>query len=467
MIDRFRSKASVLNIMQAEGNTVDVPRASARSVMSPQTITDWILCGLMITGLLIIFYVSFAGNVFHSLIHAIQNAHWSKAIVRPSVLWGLVGSVFLAFRTMLWFRYHAFPPVSHSDAPFLTVIIPAYNEGAMVKKAIYSVLAADYPHDRLEVYVIDDGSTDDTWRYIQAAAMKYPHLVKPFRFTENRGKRAALEEGFRKARGKIVLTVDSDSMIEHNTLLAMAGPFRDSRIGAVAGKVLVYNQAQGIIPRMLQVRFVLSFDFLRAVQSTYGTVYCCPGALAAYRTSVVRQVLEPWMDQRFLGVRCTYGEDRSLTNYILSLGYDSVYQRTGIVHTVVPWTYQKLCKMYLRWDRSHVRETIHFARIVWKRPFWSRLISLVDVFITNMRYPIGWASLVLFATLSVNDPVTILRLFCVMGFFSSLNMIYYLYTERSWLFLYGILYAYFSFLTLFWIFPYALLTVRTRNWGTR
>ena len=467
MIDRFRSKASVLNIVQAEVNTVDVPQASARPAMSPQTITDWILCGLMIAGLLVIFYVSFAGNVFHSLIHSIQNAHWSKAIVRPSVLWGLVGSVFLAFRTILWFRYRTFPPASHSDAPFLTVIIPAYNEGAMVKKAIYSVIAADYPHDRLEVYAIDDGSTDDTWRYIQAAAIRYPRLVKPFRFTKNRGKRAALEEGFRRARGKIVLTVDSDSMIEHDTLLAMAGPFRDSRIGAVAGKVLVYNQNQGIIPRMLQVRFVLSFDFLRAVQSTYGTVYCCPGALAAYRTSAVRQVLEPWMNQRFLGARCTYGEDRSLTNFILSLGYDSVYQRTGIVHTVVPWTYQKLCKMYLRWDRSHVRETIHFAQIVWKRPFWPRLISLADVFITNMRYPIGWASLVLFATLSVNDPATILRLFCVMGFFSSLNMIYYLYTERSWLFLYGILYAYFSFLTLFWVFPYALLTVRTRNWGTR
>jgi len=180
----------------------------------------------MIAGLLIIFYGSFAGNVFQPLIHAIRNAHWSKAIVRPSVLWGLVGSIFLAFRTMLWFRYRPFPPASHSDAPFLTAIIPAYNEGEMVKKAIYSVLAADYPHDRLEVYAIDDGSTDDTWRYIQAAAVRYPHLVKPFRFTKNRGKRAALEEGFRRARGKIVLTVDSDSMIEHNTLLAMAGRFR-------------------------------------------------------------------------------------------------------------------------------------------------------------------------------------------------------------------------------------------------
>jgi hyaluronan synthase len=467
MVDRFYSKADAQNIVQPESKIIDIPRTLSRHVMSPQTSVDRIFCGLMLAGLFIIFYGSFAGNVFQPLVQAIQKAHWSKAFLRPSVLWGLAGSVFLVFRTILWFRYRPFPSHSHSNAPFLTVVVPAYNEGAMVEKAIYSVLAADYPHDRLEVYAIDDGSTDDTWHYIQAAAMKYPHLVKPLRFINNRGKRAALEEGFRRALGEIILTVDSDSMIERGTLLAMAGPFLDSRVGAVAGKVVVYNQNQGIIPRMLQVRYVLSFDFLRAVQSTYGTVYCCPGALAAYRTSVVRQVLEPWMNQKFLGIRCTYGEDRSLTNYILSLGYNSVYQRTGVVHTVVPWTYQKLCKMYLRWDRSYVRETIRFARIVWKRPFWPRLISLIDLLITNMRYPIGWVSLVLFITLSINEPATILRLFCVIGFFSSLNMIYYLYTERSWLFLYGILYAYFSFLALFWIFPYALFTVRARNWGTR
>lgn len=467
MPSRLFFKSSAQDIVLSEVPGIDASRVSTLSGISPQSPMDWLFCGLILAGLFVIFYGSLAGNVFQPLIYAIHKAHWSKAIVRPSVLWGLLGSFFLAFRTALWFFYRPFPSASHEDAPSLTVIIPAYNEGAMVEKAIYSILAADYPRDRLEVFVVDDGSTDDTWRYIQRAAMEYPGLVTPFRFSKNRGKRAALEKGFRKARGEIVLTVDSDSVIEYGTLLALAGPFKNSRVGAVAGKVLVYNQNQGIIPKMLQVRFVLSFDFLRAVQSTYGTVYCCPGALAAYRTSVVRQVLTDWMNQKFLGVRCTYGEDRSLTNYILSLGYDSVYQRTGIVHTVVPWTYQKLSKMYLRWDRSYVRETIRFSRILWKRPLWPRLVSLLDLVMTNMRYPIAWVSLILLVNLSIGDPMTVLRLLCVIGFFSSLNMIYYLYTERSWLFLYGILYAYFSFFTLFWIFPYALVTVRAKTWGTR
>jgi hyaluronan synthase len=378
-----------------------------------------------------------------------------------------MGMLLLSFRTFLWFRYRPLPSADPADAPAMTVIIPAYNEGSMVEKAIDAVASASYPRERLEVIVVDDGSKDDTWEYIKFAARRYPGLVNPIRFTENRGKRAALEAGFRRAKGEIVVTIDSDSIIERDTLLAMAGPFRDRSVGAVAGKINVYNRDRGLIPRMLHVRYVLSFDFLRAVQSTYRTVYCCPGALSAYRTTAVLQVLDTWKNQTFLGAPCTYGEDRSLTNFILSLGYDAVYQRTAIVHTKVPETYLKLCKMYLRWDRSYVKEEIRFAKIVWNRPPLPRLIALFDGLITNLRYPVGYLVLAMLIFMSVNNPLTILRLLLAIGLMSFLNVLYYLRSERSWNFIYGILYSYFSFFTLFWIFPSAVITVRARSWMTR
>jgi hyaluronan synthase len=83
--------------------------------------------------------------------------------------------------------------------------------------------------------------------------------------------------------------------------------------------VTVHNRT-ALIPRMLHVQFILSFDFLRSAQSMFRTVFCCPGALAAYRASVVRCVLERWERQTFLGANCTYGEDRALTNFILGQG---------------------------------------------------------------------------------------------------------------------------------------------------
>jgi len=430
-------------------------------------IPDWIFMGVIIIILSMVVYLTFAGRLFQPLFQAAKAAHWSKLIVRPSLLWGMMGMVLLTFRTIAWFRYRPFPSAEMADSPPLTVIIPAYNEGPMVRKSIDSVAAALYPHDRLEIFVVDDGSKDDTWLHIQAAAKNYPSLVTPLRFLENRGKRAALEAGFRRARGEIVVTIDSDSVIDRDTLLAITGPFRDPKVGAVAGKVVVYNRSQGTIPRMLQVRYVLSFDFLRAVQSSYGTVYCCPGALTGYRKSVISEVLDQWMAQTFLGSRCTYGEDRALTNFILDRGYNTVYQRSAVVRTVVPWTYGKLCKMYLRWDRSYVREEIRFGRIVWKRPPKALAIALLDKFVTNLRYPIGYISLVLLGILSVQDPMTSVRFLFAMGIMSFLNMFYYLQREPSWDFLYGIFYSYFSFFTLFWVFPYAALTVRSRAWMTR
>jgi hyaluronan synthase len=433
----------------------------------PPDIWDWTLRWAILCGLSLIAYASIAGGIFAPVFKAAAEYRWTRFILKPSLLWGGMGMILLFFRTLLWFGYRPAPSSTPEDAPLLTVIIPAYNEGPMVVKTIESVAAARYPRDRIEIFVVDDGSTDDTWHYIQHTSARYPGLVTSERFEKNRGKRFALEHGFRNARGDIAVTIDSDSVISQDTLLAVVAPFRNNRVGAVAGKVAVYNREDGIIPRMLHVKYTLSFDYLRAVQSTYGSVYCCPGALAAYRMSVVREVLDQWVNQRFLGVHCTFGEDRSMTNYILARGYDTVYQRSAVVFTIVPRNYGKLCKMFLRWDRSYVREELRLSRIVWKRRPKAKIIALCDIFTKNMRYPVGYATLALLIFLSINSPATILRMLFAIGMISLFTMFYYLRSERSWDFIYGILYAYFSFFGLFWIFPWAVVTVRSRSWMTR
>lgn len=428
---------------------------------------EWTIQATILVLLALSIYAIQSEKLFWPVLKIVESRPWHKFIVRPSLIWTYIGILLLLFRTLLWFRYRAYPSADMHSAPFLTVIIPAYNEGAMVGKSIESVAAARYPVDRLEIFVIDDGSRDDTWTHITRAAERHPGLVTAVRFDKNQGKRAALAEGFRKARGEIVVTIDSDSVIDADTLLAMAGPFRNNEVGAVAGRVGVYNRMEGLIPRMLHVRFTLSFDFLRAVQSTYGTVYCCPGALAAYRISVVRSVLDRWMNQTFLGGACTFGEDRALTNYILEKNYASVYQRSAMVHTIVPVTYEKLCKMFLRWDRSYVREEFRLGVIALKRPLASRLITLVDILVTNVAYILGYASLVLLLSVSINDHRVLMHILVAIGLTAGMNILYYLRAERSWHFVYGILYAYYSFFTMFWILPYAALTVRSKSWLTR
>lgn len=414
------------------------------------------------------FQVYYQANGISRHMLALADRHKDlQFLLYPSLIWMGMGLLLLVFRTCVWMLYRPFPSIDRVAAPPLTVIIPAYNEGAMVRHSIESVVAADYPRDRLEILVVDDGSTDDTWRYIREAADGHPGLVTALRHDRNRGKREALALGFRRACGDIIVTIDSDSVIERNALLAIAGPFRDPKVGAVAGKVLVYNRREGLIPRMMHVRFVLSFDLVRSVESAYGNVFCCPGALTALRASAVRPVVDRWLNQKFLGSRCTFGEDRALTNCLFEAGYNTVYQRTAVVHTEVPEIYSKLCKMLIRWDRSYIREEIQFARIVWKRPLLTRAIALFDRFVNNMRYPVYYGCMGLVFFLAWHDPRMILRMMVAMGIVSLANMIYFIRSERSFDFLYGVLYAYFSWFALFWIFPYALFTVRARSWLTR
>jgi len=428
---------------------------------------DRLLIATIFAGMLGFAYAVFSSSLLQPIIWALQKQHWNALVLRPAVIWVAMGLLLLLLRTVLWLRYRPFHSVIEADAPRLSVIIPAYNEGMMVERSIASVASANYPRDRIEIIAVDDGSKDDTWNYIVRADLRFPDMVFPVRLSSNRGKRGALAEGFRRAMGDIIVTVDSDSIIEPDTLLAIAGPFRDPRVGAVAGKVAVLNRRANIISRMLHVRFILSFDFLRSAQSVFRTVYCCPGALTAYRTSVVRQVLPAWEQQTFLGVPCTFGEDRGMTNCILDAGYDTVYQRTAVVHTVVPETYTKLCKMYLRWDRSYIREEFRFARIVWKRPLVSRVLAIYECAITNLRFPIAYFSIGLLVLQVTRDPGTLPRMIFAIMIVSAFYMLYYLRSERSWDFVFGILYAFFSFFALTWIFPYAFLTVRARGWLTR
>jgi len=438
---------------------------TAEPVESQDQIPVWLAHGLVALGIIAIFAYNLR-FVLPPFVDLLQKHQALQIFVYPSLLWLLMGTILLVLRTVVWFFYRPFAPASAETAPFMTVVIPAYNEGSMVRRAILSAAEAGYPQDKLEILVIDDGSTDDTWHHICAAAARYPHLVTVLRHDINLGKRQALSWGFARARGEIIVTLDSDSVIDRGALLALAGPFGNPRVGAVAGKVLAYNR-KGIIPRMMHARYIMSFDLLRAVESAYGNVFCCPGALTALRASAIRPLIARWKAQTFLGAPCTIGEDRAMTNNLFEAGFDTVYQSSAIVRTVVPDTFKQLCKMLLRWDRSYIREEIRFARIVWKRPLKTRGIALFDRFVTNLRYPVFYASLALLAPMMILDPWTLARLLAAVGCVAFFNMIYFIRSEKSLEFLWGVLYAYVALFALSWIFPYAALTVHKRGWLTR
>lgn len=375
--------------------------------------------------------------------------------------------LFQAMRTALWAAYRPFP-LYDGPLPSVSVIVPVFNEGAMVAACLESIAAADYPPDRLEIIVIDDGSTDDTWDYIAQTARRRPHLIKTLRFLCNQGKKEALYAGFRTGRGEVLVTVDSDSVIAPDALKHLVAPLlHNPEIGAVAGNVKVYNRHDSFIGKMQGVRFV-NLDYLRASQSVYRTVICTPGSLSAYRRAALWPVLSAWRRQTFLGAPCHHSEDRALTNFILRAGYYTYYQRAALVYTLVPETFAGLCKMYLRWERGNVRESAVMLGYLFTRYRGKhRLMPVVEFVLTQMEYPMTLFFFGVLAASLAAYPLILFKCLAALGVMALLNQVYYLRLERDYEFVYGVIYSYYAFFLLQWIYPYAVVTVRDRRWLTR
>lgn len=408
-----------------------------------------------------------------------QSRRWAAAdmlgassalVAWPALLMGFTAIVPLVWRLLLWLRYRPVPPLPADapDLPAVTVVIPAFNEGAAVRLAIESVLASDYPTDRLRVVVVDDGSRDDTWRHIQAATADEPRATA-IRLERNQGKRYALYAGFARVQTSLVVTVDSDTEIPRGTLGALLAPLvRDERVGAVAGRIEVRNRFDNTLTRMLAVRYRFGFDFIRAYQSMLRSVFVCPGALTAYRMDAISGYLDAWREQRFLGKPCTNGDDHALTNHLLALGMATVYQGSAVARTAVPNTYRGVSLMFLRWARSNVRESLRYLgflpRLV-RRP--ARWPAVVDALMRFVQIPLRVWLILLGVALVATHPAMLLRSAAAAMAFGVFPMLVFLRRERSWDAVYAILYAVFSLLTLQWVYPWAVVTVRQSRWLTR
>ena len=384
----------------------------------------------------------------------------------------LLWTVGMAYLGTLFFhalRYAPVPAGATASLPTVTVIVPAYNEGPMVRLALESALSSDYPAHLLEVLAIDDGSVDDTLAHIQGVARRHPGRVQVIAQPRNMGKREALHTGFLAAKGEVVVTVDSDSRLAPSALKHIVAPLMaDPEVSAVAGKVLVLNRWAGLLTRLLAARFFITFDLCRAAQSRFGAVLCCPGALTAYRRSAVLSVLDRWMSQTFLGAPCTIGEDRALTTWLLRDGGRAVYQSTATVHTLVPQTLKGVTRMLLRWERGNLREDLVMLPVLFTR--WrprDRWWPTLEIALELIQAPI--AGLLLFTTVRhmVLHPSDMLRLVATVGIVSLVQSLWVWRAERSTDFLYGVGYGLIAAIGLPWVTPWSLLTVRDGRWLTR
>ncbi len=375
--------------------------------------------------------------------------------------------IFILFR---YFKYKPVASVSNDELPTCTVIVPAYNEGKQVYDTLISLAESDFPTEKLQLISIDDGSADDTWNWMKNAKNELGDRLEIFQQPENKGKRHALYRGFNIGKGEVFVTVDSDSIVNTDTLRNLVSPFvKNEKCGAVAGNIRVLNKAKALLPKMLDVSFVLSFEFVRSAESSLNSVLCTPGALAAYRSSAVFKCLPEWINQTFMGQPSDIGEDRAMTNMILKQGFHVLFQRNACAYTNVPEKYRGLYKMFIRWGRSNVRENIEMSKYVFKNfrtesKAGTRLLFLNQSLKIIMSYP--FLLFMLFFVLthpllfisSTLVSILVLSTFPVIFYSNRYEL-----RESFWAYSYSILYTF----GLFWITPYAIATASRRGWLTR
>ncbi len=400
----------------------------------------------------------------------IQTNAWTKPLFVFFKITLVIFMVTTLWRVFLVLRYRPIPPYPDACLPSCGVIVPAYNEGHQVFETLRSIAESDYPSKKLKIVAVDDGSKDDTWAWIQQAARQMPGRIIPLRLSKNQGKRRALYTGFVQCPTEIFVTIDSDSQVSPETIRSLVAPFiKDSSVGAVAGNVRVLNRREGLIPRMLDVNFAFAFDFLRASQSMVNTVMCSPGALSAYRSELVKNALPEWINQKFLGRKANIGEDRAMTNMILKQGFHVHFQSTAKVYTKVPTHYRQLCRMFLRWARSNIRETLVMTRFVFTRfrsgPMLGARINLL-LGLLNISFGQMMKLMLLIYVISIPAALNIRWLMwaVVAG---ALPAAFYIYRYRSSNCIWAFVYSLFWTTGLWWISLYATLTPHKTKWLTR
>jgi hyaluronan synthase len=351
----------------------------------------------------------------------------------------------------------------HYAGEKIAVVIPCFNESPeLLEHSIRAILGAQ---GRKQVIVVDDGSTNGVRGHLGRLAMLLP--IKVAFFPENRGKREALHHAVTELLDddvEFIVTIDSDTVLQPDALVRVVEPLKASGIGASTGNVLLLNEHENLLTRMIGTYYWVGLNIYKQAQSVIRSVVCCSGCLAAYRAELLREVIDEFRDQRFLGEPCTHSEDRHLTNLVLRRGYDVVYVGEAVSWTETPATTRGFLRQQRRWKRGYIRESIYTLSYAWrKKPLLFAQIALWDLTAPFLSFGLRIA-LVLTA---VREPVLILT--AVLPSWIVLMLIRYIFVplrareKLLGLFLYMLFYE----VCLYWLNLWALFTVKNTSWVTR
>ncbi|WP_379156647.1 glycosyltransferase [Paenibacillus sp. sgz5001063] len=242
-------------------------------------------------------------------------------------------------------------PEIKGEYPFVTIMVPAHNEGVVISKTVESLLALDYPHDRYEIIVINDNSSDNSAELLGSIQARLPHrnliIINTDAVTGGKGKSNALNIGFTRSKGELIAIYDADNTPERTALrYLVAEIINDSTLGAVIGKFRTRNRDASLLTRFINIE-TLSFQWM-AQAGRWKLFKLCtiPGTNFIMRRSIVESI-GGW-DVKAIA------EDTEISFRIYMMGYRIKFQPKSVTWEQEPQTVKVWFKQRTRWAKGNI-----------------------------------------------------------------------------------------------------------------
>ncbi len=258
------------------------------------------------------------------------------------------------------------------DLPGVTIAVPALNEQATIAATLKSLLQLDYPKKKMDIIVIDDGSTDKTYEIAMKFKKQYPDRIRVFRKDKNSGKADSLNLALRHSRGELFGALDADSFVDQDCLKKMVGHFTKKQIMAVTPSLKIHKP-KGLWQNIQYIEYLIGV-YLRKVFAYFGSIHVTPGPFTIFRKS-------------FFDMYGGYDEDNLTEDIevalrIQSKNYIIENSMDASVRTVGPRSFGALYHQRRRWYLGFVNNVLNYKSLFSKKHGNLGLFVLPGAFIS-------------------------------------------------------------------------------------
>lgn len=253
--------------------------------------------------------------------------------------------------------------VSLEEYPFVSILVPAHNEGKVIEKTAISLLSLDYPIDKMELIIINDNSSDNSADILFSIKQRYPSynftIVNTDEKTGGKGKSNALNIGYTLAKGEFIAIYDADNTPEKQSLKHLIHEIvQNEKLGAVIGKFRTRNKHKSLLTRFINIE-TLSFQWISQAGRRQLLGLCTiPGTNFVLRKSVMDE-MGGWDPNAI-------AEDTEISFRMYKLGYEITYVPYAVTWEQEPEIIDVWIKQRTRWVKGNIYVLVKYIKNIFK-----------------------------------------------------------------------------------------------------